>query len=144
MMRGQKGITLVALVITIIVMLILAGVTITIAVNGGIFTQANNAKIAQSNAAVDDAITAGTADVLGEFYALPDAQKATYTAEAKLATTIATEGGLATTNVVAGTGIVTVTNPDTKQSKKVNVTVDTTNNTISISPVTNVGTNGWE
>ena len=47
----QKGITLIALVITIIVMLILVGVTITMAVNGGLFeyarsaaTQTNDAK----------------------------------------------------------------------------------------------------
>lgn len=39
-MRGQKGITLVALVITIIVMLILVGVSVTVAVNGGLFTKA--------------------------------------------------------------------------------------------------------
>lgn len=44
MMRGQKGITLIALVITIIVMLILVAVTITMAVNGGLFGYAQNAK----------------------------------------------------------------------------------------------------
>jgi hypothetical protein len=43
MMKGAKGITLIALVITIIVMLILAGVTINIVVNGGLFKQAQNA-----------------------------------------------------------------------------------------------------
>ena len=43
MMRGQKGITLIALVITIIVMLILVGVTISMAVNGGLFNYAKNA-----------------------------------------------------------------------------------------------------
>ena len=43
-MKGQKGITLVALVITIIVMLILVGVTITIAVNNGLFDKARDAK----------------------------------------------------------------------------------------------------
>lgn len=36
-MKDQKGITLVALIITIIVMLILVGVSITIALNGGLF-----------------------------------------------------------------------------------------------------------
>ena len=44
MMKGQKGITLIALVITIIVMLILAAVSITMAVNGGLFNYARNAK----------------------------------------------------------------------------------------------------
>ena len=39
-MKGQKGITLVALVITIIVMLILVGVSITFAINGGLFDKA--------------------------------------------------------------------------------------------------------
>ena len=48
MMKEQKGITLVALVITIIVMLILVGVSITVALNGGLFT---NAKDAANNTA---------------------------------------------------------------------------------------------
>ena len=39
----QKGITLIALIITIIVMLILVGVTINVALNGGLFTQAQTA-----------------------------------------------------------------------------------------------------
>ena len=38
-----KGITLIALIITIIVMLILVGVTITVALNGGLFTTAQDA-----------------------------------------------------------------------------------------------------
>ena len=42
-MKSQKGITLIALVITIIVMLILVGVTITMAVNGGLFENAQDA-----------------------------------------------------------------------------------------------------
>lgn len=41
-MKGQKGITLVALVITIIVMLILVGVSVTVAINGGLFTKAQD------------------------------------------------------------------------------------------------------
>ena len=43
MMKGQKGITLVALVITIIVMLILVGVSVTVALNGGLFDTADKA-----------------------------------------------------------------------------------------------------
>ena len=39
----QKGITLIALIITIIVMLILVAVTINVALNGGLFTKAKNA-----------------------------------------------------------------------------------------------------
>jgi len=42
--KSQKGITLIALIITIIVMLILVGVTVTVALNGGLFSTAQNAK----------------------------------------------------------------------------------------------------
>ena len=55
MMKGQKGITLVALVITIIVMLILAGVTISIAINSGLFNQAKEAKTETQKAMVKEA-----------------------------------------------------------------------------------------
>ena len=54
MMKGQKGITLVALVITIIVMLILVGVTVSIALNGGLITKAQNAKTQWEGAQVTD------------------------------------------------------------------------------------------
>lgn len=43
-MKGQKGITLVALVITVIVMLILAGVAISVLTSdGGLFNKTRNA-----------------------------------------------------------------------------------------------------
>ena len=41
---NEKGITLIALIITIIVMLILVAVTINVALNGGIFNRATDAK----------------------------------------------------------------------------------------------------
>lgn len=54
MLKEQKGITLIALVITIIVLLILAGVSIAMLTgNNGILTQANNAK---SDTAVAEAV----------------------------------------------------------------------------------------
>jgi len=52
MLNKEKGITLIALIITIIVMLILVGVTINVALNGGLFTKAEQAKI-QTQLAVD-------------------------------------------------------------------------------------------
>ena len=42
--KRNKGITLIALIITIIVMLILVGVTINVAMSGGLFTTAKEAK----------------------------------------------------------------------------------------------------
>lgn len=63
-MRSEKGITLIALVITIIVMLILVAVTITMAVNGGLFDYAREAG-EQTNGAVtnEQALANGTVTV---------------------------------------------------------------------------------
>lgn len=52
-MREEKGITLIALVITIIVMLILAAVTITLVVNGNLVNHARDAK-SDTQAAIDN------------------------------------------------------------------------------------------
>lgn len=49
MLKNQKGITLVALVITIIILIILATVTIIFAFNGGIVDRANQAKNMYAN-----------------------------------------------------------------------------------------------
>ena len=58
MRRRNKGITLIALVITIIVLLILAGVSIAMLTgDNGILTQANNANTQQSHAAVREGIS---------------------------------------------------------------------------------------
>ena len=57
-LKESKAITLIALVITIIVLLILAGVSIAMLTGeNGILTQANNAKIEQSHGAVEEAIS---------------------------------------------------------------------------------------
>ena len=57
MLKNQKGITLVALVITIIVLLILATVAITMAIDSdGLFAKANKAAT-DWNAAVQDEYT---------------------------------------------------------------------------------------
>ncbi len=50
LISDHNGITLIALVITIIVMLILVGVTVTVALNGGLF---NQAKVATKNTEVE-------------------------------------------------------------------------------------------
>lgn len=55
MLKGQKGITLVALVITIIVLLILASVTISLTLGeNGIFQTAKNASKNYANASRDE------------------------------------------------------------------------------------------
>ena len=51
--KNNKGITLISLVITIIVMLILVGVSISMAVNGGLFNYAGKA-VGETNKAITD------------------------------------------------------------------------------------------
>ena len=53
-MKSNKGITLVALVITIIVLLILAGVTLSIVWNGGIIDKSANAVDKYENASANE------------------------------------------------------------------------------------------
>ena len=50
MLKSQKGITLVALVVTIIVLIILATISISIAVNSGLISNAETAANMQINA----------------------------------------------------------------------------------------------
>ena len=57
MMKNQKGVTLIALVITIIVLLILAGVSIAMLTgDNGILTQANEAKVTNIEGRVEEEI----------------------------------------------------------------------------------------
>ena len=68
-MRNERGITLVALVVTIVVLLILAGVTITYALsNNGIFTKAKEAGMVSEQATVRDAISNAQAEAMMEYY----------------------------------------------------------------------------
>ena len=79
-MRNERGITLVALVVTIVVLLILAGVTITYALsNNGIFTKAQEAGMVSEQATIRDAVSSAQAEGMMEYY---DASKTTKT-EAK-------------------------------------------------------------
>lgn len=55
-MKNQKGITLVALVITIIVMLILVGVTVNVALTGGLFDTAKLAAKKTETAKLEETI----------------------------------------------------------------------------------------
>lgn len=53
MLRNQKGITLVALVVTIVVLIILATISISVAMNGNIIGRAQKAEQWQLNAEAD-------------------------------------------------------------------------------------------
>lgn len=66
-MKEQKGITLVALVITIIVMLILVGVSVTVALKGGLFDSAKTAADDTETAAeAENKLSSGTVTIYNE------------------------------------------------------------------------------
>ena len=68
-MKNQKGITLVALVITIIVLLILAGVSISLVVgNNGVLTQASSSVITNNVAAAKEDVTMALAACETKYY----------------------------------------------------------------------------
>ena len=70
-MRNNKGVTLVALVITIIVLLILAGVSLAMLTgDSGILTNAENAKSETAIANAEDAIKMAYMDIKTEVYAI--------------------------------------------------------------------------
>lgn len=73
MLNNKNGITLIALVITIIVMLILVGVTINMAVNGGLFGYAGKATSDTEKAKQDELkIAEGGIEVDGKKYDSPN------------------------------------------------------------------------
>ncbi len=66
---SQKGITLIALVITIIVMLILVGVSVTVALNGGLFTTAKEAAEGTASKRNEELeLSSGKVEINGEWY----------------------------------------------------------------------------
>lgn len=69
-MRNERGITLIALVVTIVVLLILAGVTITYALgNNGLFTNAQKAELNSELGNIRDYAGMAKFDVATTFYA---------------------------------------------------------------------------
>ncbi len=67
-MKKEKGITLIALVITIVILLILAGITIQALTNQGLFEKADEAKKKTENAQVEEEETlADYENTIGEY-----------------------------------------------------------------------------
>ncbi len=68
-MKKENGITLIALVITIIVMLILVGVSVTVALNGGLFTTAKEAAEGTASKRNEELeLSSGKVEINGEWY----------------------------------------------------------------------------
>lgn len=68
-MKNQKGITLVALVITIVVLLILAGVTISMVLGpNGVLTNSQKAKDNSAKGTANDALSTALSSVSTDYY----------------------------------------------------------------------------
>lgn len=76
-MKGQKGITLVALIITIIVMLILVSVSVAIVINSDIFGTAEEAGQKTTNAYESEGNMSETINVNGNMVNISDYDKTT-------------------------------------------------------------------
>lgn len=75
--NGNKGITLIALIITIIVMLILVGVTVAVAINGGLIETAKKAARKTERAKMDEEIQTIIAAMNADILAHPENHKIT-------------------------------------------------------------------
>ena len=68
-LKSKNGITLIALVITIIVLLILAGVSISLVVgNNGVLTQASNAVVTNREAKAQEEVTMAVAGCESDYW----------------------------------------------------------------------------
>ena len=102
--NGQKGITLVALVITIIILLILAGIAIQALTNTGLFENANKAKLEAKRGQIKEWLSLNLLEVQSENYNKTDseileiARKKTEKSEElkKLGKTVNVDGELST------------------------------------------------
>ena len=138
MMRGQKGITLVALVITIIVMLILAGVTISIVVSGDLFGNANQAVTDTVRGQIDEQIQLSAAYVQGEFYAGPTrTPPVNYTASTLAGLFKSSfDAAKVPATCIQGSGgsdhILTITNTKTSQTRTVTISTTAGNPVVTL------------
>ena len=139
MFKGEKGITLVALVITIIVLLILAGVSISLVIGqNGVLSKATNAVSENEKANVEQDLKLAVADAEIAYYEAwvsnQSVEKSTYYAEEDYYTNNATNGTVTLdatntdTTVVKGT--YTVTN-----GGSYNFTVTIASGTVVVTPV---------
>ncbi|MBO5397439.1 MAG: hypothetical protein J6A36_00670 [Clostridia bacterium] len=93
-MKNQKGITLVALVITIIVLLILAGVSISLVVGqNGVLGKATNSVMAQKAAATKEAVSLAINALETEYFTQWTGNQATTRASVYTVTNLSTELG---------------------------------------------------
>ena len=133
-MKNSKGITLIALVITIIVLLILAGVSIAMLTgNNGILTRANDAKTSNTNGEAVDRINL---ELNALYTAVLADSKATFTATDASNITDTTKGTLKDAEyTVTGGGTKTITiTYNANKAITGSITIGTDAGTATVSP----------
>ncbi len=140
-MRNQKGITLVALVITIIVLLILAGVSISLVLgNNGVLTQASEAVITNEKATIKQDMDMAFADANMDYTTKQSMGTlgAGETLASILKTKLSNNASIGTVSSIAdGTGTVTATYTVTSSKRVYNVSISvsgTTSGTVTVTP----------
>ena len=138
-MRNQKGITLVALVITIIVLLILAGVSISLVLgNNGVLTQASQAVITNEQATIKQDMDMAFADANMDYTTKQSMGTlgASETLASILKTKLANNASIGTVSDIAdGTGTVTAKYTVTSSKREYNVSISvsgTTSGTVTV------------
>ena len=117
-MKNNKGITLIALVITIIVLLILAGVSIAMLTGqNGILTRAGDATNATVQGDVDEAVKLAVASIIADGRGFPEGGITT----TNLTTALLTSMNSGYTYSVSGTDVLTVTGTSGSKSATVYV-----------------------
>lgn len=107
--KNERGITLVALVVTIVVLLILAGITIMYVMSdNGVFGRATQAKTETNNAIVLEAVSMALGDLYGEVYAPTEGKtlKEVFEADLPKDITVKTQGEV---NASGTAGSLTIT-----------------------------------
>ena len=135
-MKQQKGITLIALVITIIVLLILAGVSIAMLTgNNGILTRANEAK---SQNTYGEAVDRINLELNALYTSVLADSKSTFTTDDASNITKASTGTLSSSDYeVTGGGTKTITiTYKAKNTIKGSITIGTDAGTATVSPAT--------
>lgn len=135
-MKNNKGITLIALVITIIVLLILAGVSIAMLTgNNGILTRANEAK---SQNTYGEAVDRINLELNALYTSVLADSKSTFTEDDASNITKASTGTLSSSDYeVTGGGTKTITiTYKAKNTIKGSITIGTDAGTATVSPAT--------
>ena len=132
-MRNQRGITLIALVITIIVLLILAGVSIAMLTgDNGILSNARDAQTETVESSNEEMVKLAVADVITDFYA--DGNTGTAQVTKSLLTTALESANSDLTVVDSATkaGDVTIAEDNTSTPTKLTVTFFGASNTYEV------------